>query len=89
MRDLRSMESIAAMLGYPPSKRPDSYVVSTNDCAGQFDAVRVDSFEAALTAAREFKRLYPAKVVQVSNFDRCDIDTDGLTDDEREAVSNV
>ena len=65
------------------------YSVNVYDRAGEFERNECGSFELALAVVREKRRAYPEKVVKVFNLDRCDYDTDGLTEDEREAVDNV
>ena len=65
------------------------YHVSVNDCAGLFCEQKVDGFEACVALVVEFTRKYPGKVVCPSNLDRCDYDTDGLTEDERDALDEA
>jgi hypothetical protein len=65
------------------------YSVGVYDCAGEFTTREVDTFEECLSVVAEFSRLYPDKVVCAANLDRCDYDTDGLTEDEREAIELV
>jgi hypothetical protein len=63
------------------------YSVNVYDCAGEYRSTEVPDFTAALAIYVASRARYPGKVVLVSNLDRCDYDTDGLTEDEREAVN--
>lgn len=65
------------------------YSVNVYDQAGEFDSTNCATFEIALAMAQERQRQYPRKVVQVFNLDRCDYDTNGLTEDERDALDEV
>ena len=65
------------------------YSVNVYDCAGEFDSTKCATFEIALAMAQERQRQYPRKHVEVFNIDRCDYDTNGLTEGEREALDEV
>jgi hypothetical protein len=65
------------------------YDVSVNDCAGEYLSRTVAEFSAALALYVAFRAKYPGKVVLVSNLDRCDYNTDGLTEDEQDAIDSV
>lgn len=62
------------------------YKVSLFDCAGEFCSFDCATFPEAVRCAIRLDA-WPGKVLQVSNLDRCDIDTLGLTEDEEEALS--
>lgn len=67
----------------------DRYVVKVFDRAGEFDEIECASLYDLLVAVKDARVRYPHKVVSAFNIDRCDCDTDGLTEDEREAVDEV
>ncbi len=63
------------------------YEVAVYDCAGEFRRVECGSnWARCLEVAADMTAKYPRKFVQVVNQDAVDLDFDGLTDDEREAV---
>ena len=62
------------------------YQVLVADRGGVFREHEYGDFAEALAAASRFHGEYPAKAVRVSNLDRCDVDSDGLTDEEHVAV---
>ena len=65
------------------------YLVEACDIAGPFASRCADTFAECIELVREFAGRYPDKVIQVHSPDRCDYDHDGLTDDEREAVTDA
>ena len=65
------------------------YSVNVYDQAGEFDSTKCATFDVALAMAQERQRQYPRKVVEVFNLDRCDYDTNGLTEEERDALDEV
>lgn len=65
------------------------YSVHFYDRAGEFDFDDAEDFAGCLLLVAAFARKYPDKVVRVSNLDRCDYDTNGLTDGEREAIDDA
>jgi hypothetical protein len=66
------------------------YAVNTYDCAGQHSEARCETFEEALQLYRELRAKHQrGKVVAVFNLDRCDLNFDGLTEPEREALDGA
>ena len=65
------------------------YAVGVYDCAGEFAVETLATFDETVTLAARWRREYPGKVVCVSNLDRCDYDTNGLTEDERDALDEA
>lgn len=65
------------------------YSVGVYDCAGEYSTTSCTDFAHLLAVVALMRRLYPGKVVQAFNLDRCDYDTNGLTEDERDAVDEV
>lgn len=84
-----AMHEDAKELPRAPSARPQRYSVNVYDCAGQFSKTECSSFQGAYLAAVAAKALYPGKAVCVFNLDRCDYNTDGLTEDEAEALNDA
>lgn len=66
--------------------RAPFYAVNVYDCAGQYRETRCAGFPEALAVHREERAKFPGKVVLAFNLDRCDVNTDGLTEEEREAL---
>lgn len=66
-----------------------AYVVEVYDCAGVLFSARAQDFARALIIAIDKSRQYPGLVVQMYNAEFVDIDSDGLTDDEREQISDA
>ena len=64
-----------------------SYLLTVADRAGVFQERNFATFGEVLAATQEARAKWPRKLVMVCNVDQCDVDSDGLTDDEREAVS--
>lgn len=62
------------------------YNVNVYDRAGEYERNECGSFDLAVSVYSDKRRAYPDKVVTVSNYDRCDVDFDGLTAEEREAI---
>lgn len=64
------------------------FAVSLYDCAGEFGRSPVATFEECLVLVAELSRKYPGKAVVVTSDD-CDYDWDGLTVEQRDAISEV
>lgn len=62
------------------------YRVEVNDRAGLYTEATAASWPACLALVRELARKYPDKIVCACNQDLLDVDTDGLTDDERDEL---
>lgn len=62
------------------------YSINVYDRVGEYSTENVDSFDACLVRVGELARQYPAKVVRAFNLDGLDVDSNGLTDEENEAV---
>ena len=65
------------------------YRVSVYDCAGRYNETSCTDFAHLLSVVALMRRAYPDQVVVAINTERCDGDSDGLTDDEREAVDKA
>lgn len=65
------------------------YCVTVYDCAGEYSSTSRTDFAHVLHVYAMMRRSYPDKVVQAFNIDRCDYDSDGLTEDERDAIAEV
>ena len=61
------------------------YGIECWDSYGQLADRRATDFPAALANVKELRTKYPKASVVVVNLDRCDYDTNGLTEDEQEA----
>lgn len=72
-----------------PTAVHDRYVVSAFDCAGEFDTAESPDFAECLLNVVGMTLRYPGKVVMVSNSNRCDYDSSGLSEDEEEQISTV
>lgn len=62
------------------------YVVTVFDRAGRFSETSATDFDHCVSLYRMLRRWHPDKVVKACNEGLCDVDTDGLTDDERERL---
>ena len=62
------------------------YQVLVADRGGPLREREVEGFADALELAKRWHAELPKKAVRVSNLDRCDVDSDGLTDEELDAV---
>lgn len=60
------------------------YVVSDHDCCGEFRRAAFATFKEALTCARDWEKtkMHP-HCVCITNYDRADYDSNGLTPEER------
>lgn len=67
----------------------DKYAVGVYDRAGEFERIECDGFGDVLRTVAAKRAAYPGKVVEAFNLDRCDYDTNGLTEDQREALDEV
>ena len=47
------------------------------------------TFDGMVTNARAIRQKYPRAVLAFGNIDRCDIDDNGLTDDEEERLVDL
>lgn len=65
------------------------YRVTAYDICGEYDWRDSDDFAGLLVAAAEIAAKYPRLVVKAHSPNRCDVDTDGLFDDERDAVQDA
>lgn len=72
-----------------PLDRSRPYVVELGDIAGMFGEWYAGSFDEMVAIATELKRVYPSKGMRLGNWDCADIDSDGLTDDERELLEEL
>ena len=62
------------------------YKVVVADVAGEFDWFELGEFDEVPALVARLRAKYPDKIVQAFNLDRCDYDTNGLTEDERDAI---
>ena len=62
------------------------YEVALFDCAGRYREWYCADFDAALNVARGAQTKWPDKHVCVFNNEKCDYDTNGLTEEEQEAL---
>lgn len=67
----------------------DTYSVQVAGPGGVFIEENTRLFDHALALVEEYSKEYPRSVVVVTNVDRCDVDTNGLTEEEEEAVSEA
>ena len=67
----------------------DRYAVTVYDRAGEYVTKDCADFAACLRTVASLRRSFPHKVVRAANLDRCDYDTDGLIEEEREAVDDA
>lgn len=67
----------------------DRYLVEVCDYVGLVVEHERSTFYETLSTAKLLRQQYPRAVVQVTNLDRSDYDTDGLTDEQREQLSEV
>lgn len=67
----------------------NQFSVNVYDCCGLFDWENLDSFDLVPATVARLRAKYPGKIVQAFNNDRCDYDTNGLTEDERDAIDGV
>jgi hypothetical protein len=67
------------------------YIVEAADCAGTIAERDCGaSFDSCLAAGRELRAKYGRSVAIIAyNADGCDVDTNGLTDDERDAFAEA
>ena len=55
----------------------------------QVDFGEARTFGGMVVLAREIRREYPRATLAFGNIDRCDIDDNGLTDEEREILCDL
>ena len=63
------------------------YGIECWDKYGQLADRSAPDFAGALSAVSALRAKYPRAAVVVFNLDRCDYDTNGLTEDEEEAIN--
>ena len=63
------------------------YGIECWDKYGQLADRRSPDFAGALSAVGDLRTKYPRAAVVVFNLDRSDCDTNGLTEDEEEAIN--
>ena len=63
-----------------------SYGYGIYDRAGYFDSGRCSSFAELCSKVAELRAKYPGKVVLGFNHDLSEMDTNGLTEEEEEAL---
>lgn len=71
------------------ARTDERYKVGLYDCCGERYAITCIGFSAARWVAQRMREEYAAHlstVLRVYNLDRCEGDSDGLTDEEREAI---
>jgi len=64
----------------------DDYIIEVNDVAGLFTALAAEDWPSCLRVVRDLARRYPHKHVSAYNAAQLDVDTDGLTDDQRDEM---
>jgi len=65
------------------------YVVGVYDRYGRVSETTCVDFAHCVEVARILARHHPNEVVRAFNLDRADLDSDGLTDEERDAVAEA
>ncbi len=65
------------------------YQIILYDCAGEFCSWDYETFEDAIAVYPKIKKLYPKKVIRVFNRDKCDLNFNGLTDEERNILNEI
>lgn len=65
------------------------YSITLADPAGVFATYDTNDFPGCIRMVVALARQYPDKVLTVCNLDRCDLGTNGLTEDERDALDEV
>jgi hypothetical protein len=64
----------------------NDYIVEVHDEAGLFTEFGVEDWASCLRVVRDLAKRYPQKQVSAYNATHCEVDTDGLSDDERDAL---
>ena len=67
----------------------DRYVVQIADRFGVVRESEHSTFPPALEQLRAWRTTWPLHAVVMHNVDLCDVDTDGLTEEEREQIHSA
>jgi hypothetical protein len=67
----------------------ERYSVSAYDRCGEVATFPAEDFSRCVKFARVLAKNYPRCAIRAFNNDRCDYDTNGLTEDERDAVNDA
>ncbi len=62
------------------------YLITIGDCGGPFLSARAETFLAARCIRDALLARYPRCAAFIHNADRMDVDSDGLTQDERDEL---
>ncbi len=62
------------------------YIIEVNDAAGLFTEFGAEDWPSCLRVVRDLARRYPQKHVSAYNAAQLDVDTDGLTDEQRDEM---
>lgn len=67
----------------------DRYVIEVADKAGVLAEKERTTFYETLSTVKQLREQYPHCAIEVTNVEKSDYDSDGLTDEQREKLSEV